>query len=314
MRTQRKSFQGARYRFDCEFKNHLNLPDYPGSILRSAFGMALRHIACVTGRKTCQGCPLSSECVYIKVFDSAGVASSQISGISLTPYVIESSIVKSKTNSSCFIYGFHMVVHDIALKHLPLLVLAWQKALACGLGNKRIAGKLVSVVRCQKGSQNLCVWSEDQPRISPHDTTIHLDIPVDRNEVVLRFDTPLRLQRKGKILGYSDVTSADLISGCMRRFSAVVARSGEQLDRRSIRELTEQSKNLVDHKELNFVKYSRYSSRQMHKMQLPGLIGFWRIRGDLKPYLTFLYLCEIFHVGKNTSIGLGKYTIDPQFN
>ncbi|MYB35586.1 MAG: CRISPR system precrRNA processing endoribonuclease RAMP protein Cas6 [Gammaproteobacteria bacterium] len=310
--THRLSYLGSRYRFDCMFNNYPSLPEYPGSVLRSAFGMALRRIACVTNQSTCPGCPLINECVYTKIFDSGIVA--QTTGISLTPYVIESSIVEPKTNSTDFMFGFHMVVYGIALKQLPLLVLAWQKVLACGLGKKRTTGKLVRVVCCQKGSQDVCVWREDQPRIIPHDTTTHLDIPVDKHEVVLHFDTPVRLQRKGKILGHSEITSADLISGCMRRFSAVVACSGEQIDRRSIRELTEQSKSLEDKKELKFVQYSRYSSRQRYEMQLPGLIGSWRIRGDLKPYLHFLYLCEIFHVGKNTSIGLGKYTIDPQFN
>ena len=44
-------------------------------------------------------------------------------------------------------------------------------------------------------------------------------------------------------------------------------------------------------------------------MKLGGLIGELSYVGDLKPFLPFLKMTEVFHVGKGTSFGLGRYKL-----
>lgn len=311
--TRALSCMGGRYRFECVFNNYLSLPNYPGSILRSAFGAALRRISCVTGRSVCQGCPLIHECTYTKIFEAggSGIRMSGRPASSSPPYVIESSIEQKEMASLEFKLEFHMVIFGIALKHLPLIVLAWRRALMHGLGKKRMTGRLVRVVRSHQGIQDECIWSEDQPRVIPHKPTINLDVPVGKQEIIFCFNTPLRLQRKGKVLGSQEIMPADLMTSCLRRFSELSTCAEKNIDRKNIREMTERAKHLQDQNKLRYVQFSRYSSRQKRKMELPGLIGYWSIRGDLRLFLPALYFCEIFHVGKNTSIGLGKYSIVP---
>jgi len=44
-------------------------------------------------------------------------------------------------------------------------------------------------------------------------------------------------------------------------------------------------------------------------MELGGLIGEVGFEGNLTPFLPYLLLGDKIHAGKNTSFGLGKYSI-----
>ena len=62
------SFPVARYRFSWRVTRPLRLPDYAGSMLRGAFGHALRQVACMTKQKTCEACPLLAACAFPALF------------------------------------------------------------------------------------------------------------------------------------------------------------------------------------------------------------------------------------------------------
>ena len=49
-------------------------------------------------------------------------------------------------------------------------------------------------------------------------------------------------------------------------------------------------------------------------MTLGGLVGEWRLRGDLTPFMPWLWLGQWLHVGKNATMGLGKFALvmDPR--
>ena len=48
----------------------LSLPPYAGSMLRGAFGMSLRKLACITKQKDCTTCPLYRSCPYPQIFET----------------------------------------------------------------------------------------------------------------------------------------------------------------------------------------------------------------------------------------------------
>ena len=74
--------------------------------------------------------------------------------------------------------------------------------------------------------------------------------------------------------------------------------------------LIENSKSIkVKEERLSWVDWERYSNRQETKMKMGGFIGSITFEGDFKPFLPFLLLGEYIHVGKGTSLGLGKYEI-----
>ena len=55
----------TRIQFQFKVTQAIGLPEYAGSMLRGAFGGALRRTACMTKQKTCTDCPLIQTCPYM---------------------------------------------------------------------------------------------------------------------------------------------------------------------------------------------------------------------------------------------------------
>ena len=62
---------------------------------------------------------------------------------------------------------------------------------------------------------------------------------------------------------------------------------------------------------LRWQDWSRYSSRQQQEMTLGGADGHWTLEGDLAPLLPWLWLGQWLHVGKNATMGMGGYALQP---
>jgi hypothetical protein len=68
----------------------------------------------------------------------------------------------------------------------------------------------------------------------------------------------------------------------------------------------------VAEKKLQGHDWERYSSRQDTKMKLGGFMGRLKFEGELSEFIPYIKAGEILHVGKGTSFGLGKYTLNVQ--
>jgi hypothetical protein len=70
------------------------------------------------------------------------------------------------------------------------------------------------------------------------------------------------------------------------------------------------SESLTDTQDLHWFDWTRYSSRQQQEMTLGGVLGNWTLHGApdvLAEIYPWLWLGQWLHVGKNASMGLGKY-------
>ncbi|MFN3595527.1 MAG: CRISPR system precrRNA processing endoribonuclease RAMP protein Cas6, partial [Thiobacillaceae bacterium] len=74
-------------------------------------------------------------------------------------------------------------------------------------------------------------------------------------------------------------------------------------------QLKQQAAAIDSHKRLRWQDWTRYSSRQQKKMDLGGVVGEWRLVGDLSPFAPFLHLGQWLHVGKEATFGLGGYRL-----
>ena len=64
----------------------LKMPEHSGSMLRGAFGVALRSLTCITDLPECKNCPLKQHCKFPRLFE---VPALQLSGVqAVNPYVI----------------------------------------------------------------------------------------------------------------------------------------------------------------------------------------------------------------------------------
>ena len=93
-----------------------------GSLLRGAFGHALRRLACTTRQSDCKPCPLQGTCPYPPIFESP--AHARLVTRAPNPYVIEPPAPGARQLESGEGFEFAMVLIGQALGQLPLIVLA----------------------------------------------------------------------------------------------------------------------------------------------------------------------------------------------
>jgi len=59
------------------------------------------------------------------------------------------------------------------------------------------------------------------------------------------------------------------------------------------------------------LKWKNVASREDEKYWLQGFVGTMKLSGDLTPFMPLLRLGEVIGVGKNTTMGFGRYTVTP---
>ena len=307
------TFPVARYRFEFEVSRPIRLPDYGGSMLRGAFGHALRQLACMTRQKECAACPLLGSCPYPMIFAPPPPATHHHQKFSQipAPYVIEPPAWGSRLLAEGETLSFHQVLIGRALRELPLILLAWRRALARGVGAGDGTAELVRVVHCaESGEQE--VHRPEGGSIAAHAQSIALDGPHAEalaNAVTLHFVTPLRLQQNGHALAPRDLQVRTLLMALARRASLLAEFhcGGPLVD--DFVALRTACAGIREEKSLTWLDWARYSSRQQQKMSLGGVTGTWRLEGPLAPFAALLRLGEWLHVGKEAAFGLGRYTL-----
>lgn len=308
----------ARYRFTALMRDPMRLPDYAGSLLRGQFGAALRGVACMTRQPVCGGCPLLATCPYTRIFEAAPPPAHSLQKFSAIPnaYVIEPPPLGAKDLSAGDMLAFHMVLAGDALEQLPLVIFAWQRALAQGLAKSRSAAELLSVDWMDADGAAHPVWHRDAPALVDHPAA--LEAPTAPagpcNAVTLHIHTPLRLQQQGQPLRVDQLTPRALIAAVARRVALVMEFHVQQPDwGRSVPEQVRLAESLSDDHDLRWHDWTRYSSRQQQEMTLGGVLGRWTLHGShdaLTALWPWLWLGQWLHVGKNATMGMGGYRLE----
>jgi hypothetical protein len=299
-------FPAARYRFEFTVETPIRLPEYAGSALRGAFGNALRRTACMTREKDCKPCPLYRTCPYPAIFETPAPANHALQKFSQipNPYVVEPPPWGEKLYEPRETLVFHLVLIGQAIKQLPLVVFAWQRAFEHGVG--RGQARLEKVWR-----DNQIVFDAADSELREHTALLPSapDGPPSGQAVTLRFQTPLRLQHNGKPIGQDELTARNLLVGLIKRTALMTEfHLGQKLDL-DFHALAEQAAAVGSKKQLHWRDWTRYSARQKQEMALGGVIGDWTLHGDLAPFHPFLHLGQWLHVGKNATFGLGHYQL-----
>ena len=307
------AFPLARYRLEFSVTRLVRLPDYAGSMLRGAFGHALRQIACMTRQKECAGCLLAASCPYPAIFAPLPPAAHELQKFSQipVPYVIEPPAWGARELPVGATLDFHFVLVGRALRELPLAILAWRRALARGIGPSDGTAELVRVVHCDAAGGEAEIHNPGAGTILPHDQELSVGCAAEGNgaAVTLRFATPLRLQRNGHALPPEKLDARTLLMALVRRASLLAEFHGGGPLLSDFGALLQACASIRDEKRLVWRDWARYSSRQEQKMSLGGVVGDWTLRGDLAAFRPYLRLGEWLHVGKEAAFGLGKYSL-----
>ena len=309
----------TRYRFTAIVQQPLQLPDYAGSLLRGQFGAALRNVACMTRQSTCGGCPLLQTCPYTRVFEAVAPpkgshALQDFSNIP-QPYVIEPPTPGARVLATGDALVFNLVLVGDALAQLALIVFAMQRMLAHGLTRDRVPAELLRVEQVDANGAAHTVWASEKPTLADHAATLQVPaIPSGLSAITLHIHTPMRLQRQGQPLGVGQLTPRALVAAVGRRAALLLEfHAGLQGLGQAVQQAALASEALADDRDLHWHDWTRYSSRQQQAMTLGGVQGSWTLRGSadtLAQVWPWLWLGQWLHVGKETMMGMGGYTIE----
>lgn len=304
----------ARYRFTFRMAAPLRLPDYAGSLLRGQFGAALRRVSCMTGEKSCHGCPLRATCPYPAIFETPAPAAHAMQHFSHVPnpYVIEPPPLGTRFVDAGDVLQFSVVLIGRAVAQLPLVSFALQRAVEGGLGRERARGALEQIAwHASDGTNDLLpVWHRGDTAITAHDAHVTLPATTDARALRLVLHTPLRLQHQGHPVRPHALTPRKLVADLLRRITLLAEFHADRPDLvGDAGALVRQADTLAHRPALRWQDWSRYSSRQQQEMTLGGAVGEWTLEGELDRLHPWLWLGQWLHVGKNATFGMGHYTL-----
>jgi len=299
-----------RYQFNCRVKEPLKFNFYAGSMLRGAFGQALRKLACVTHMQDCKACLLYRQCAYPKVFETPPPLHTQFQSFSQipNPFVLEPPPMGSQDLAPGDNFSFNLVLIGQALAQLPLIIYAWQTALNVGLGPTHAKVELLDVVFEPEQSVSQVIYTNGaEARLLPTpDFTLEPHVPTER--ISVRLLTPLRIQQKGQVLS-STMRGKDFLMALVRRYYFLQEFHTQDYQAPDFKSLALQAEQIQARHDFSWCEWQRYSSRQQQKMIFGGVLGELELTGDLTTFLPILVKGQWLHVGNKTTFGMGHYRL-----
>ena len=305
-----------RLRMTLQAEEPAMMPAYQGSMLRGAFGHALRRTVCVMGpRQTCASCVLRQACVYTRIFEPfvEGEPPPFLRGVdqAVRPYVFEPLGVAGRLEPGETL-RFDLLLFGQAVDLQAYAILAVERMAATGLGSGRARFRLVLVETADSGGGTRRLFAAGSP---PSSVPVRPSVPppaiLPPGPVSLHFLTPLRLKVRDHL--NDKPTFRDLAFNMLRRVLELAHFHvpGAEVNW-SFRDYLDRAKDVhITGGDLRWHDWERWSQRQQTAMKLGGLVGHLRLSGDLAPFAPLLCTAEIVHVGKGSTFGLGKVEIKP---
>jgi hypothetical protein len=309
-------FTVSVFRIKIKAKEKIDLPYFPGSVLRGAFGASLRRMTCVVKTEDCNQCILNQKCVYATSFESIFSGDSPyLKGTTKAPHpvMVYPLQLGDKVYRKGGTYTFGMTVFGERRDYLPYYIYAVSRLGEMGLGKTRGRFSILSVKEMINHRGWREIYHENSETLLNDGQGISIEQVLRRRtrqkRLVLETKTPLRIKNSGKLT--EEPALSQIVQGVLFRLRVLSSLySDEPLDLLSNINLNELSKGvMVEHANFRWMDHGRYSKRQNAKMKLGGAMGTMVITGNLNKVYPILKAGELIHIGKNTAFGLGRYTV-----
>jgi len=303
-----------RLRFTLRSRHRCTLPAFKGSTLRGAFGHALRRSVCsMPPQQPCRRCSLRDACTYSRLFETfiTGPTPPWLGGslAAPRPFVLEPG-----TDRTAFAPGdplsFDFLLCGRAAEWSPYALLAVERMGGWGLGAGRHPFDLHQAQSLGPDGS----WTElhrsggpGPRRLGPSPLCAETNgLPAER--LTLRFTTPTRLQVGKRLL--AELTPRALVFKMLRRHLELAHFYTDAEVDWDFEPLLAHAESLrIETQRLTWQPLTRYSNRQQQKLAIGGLVGEITLVGELTALHPLLRSAEIFHIGKGTTLGLGKVAV-----
>lgn len=295
-------------RFVLEAAEEAVLPRYKGSMFRGSFGAALKQIACLRSRR-CSACQNPSQCLYGLIFEPAAPDASRYSDRP-RPFVIRDLSFGQRSFRPGDSLAVEMVLLGPAATHYVYVLLAMELAASKGLGVRKAKFRLLSVSdhagRLVYDAANGRLRAEPQPVQNREIAGMAASLP--STLITIHFLTPTRLKESGQLVDAPSFST--LMRAAVRRLEILTELYGTPGATLHLPDYGAAEDVRVLGSTLRWQRLERYSNRQGRRVSLGGLVGSLTYGGDLRPWREVLAWCEILHVGKGTTFGLGRLQLD----
>lgn len=299
----------------------LPLPPYAGSMFRGAFGHALKRVVCATRTYECAPCPLRDRCVYPYVFETPPPPATRVMRkytAAPHPFVLIPP-AGGRTLAPGEECAVGLTLFGRALTWLPHFIFTFERMGRIGFGARRVTAAVVRADGWLDGRPCRIYSAEDRTLAATEACTQTARLPGrplvnasdDRTKerIGVEFLTPVRLKYKERL-----ATSLEfhlLVRALVRRIAHLsYFHCGGDPSGVAFREWIDLASSVrTVSSTLTWYDWTRYSQRQQDTMQLGGLVGRVVFEGPVGPFLPWLRVGEMTHVGKTTSFGLGHYRL-----
>jgi len=297
----------ARFEFALRGAEDFVLPAFPGALLRSVLGAALRRVSCGLRRLACERCPARRGCAYGYLFEGFRPPQAEaMRKADRVPHPFALAVGAQRESGGL---RFGVTLFGRGIEFFPHLVLAVQEMGAMGLGRPRVRFVLESV-RDAEGKELLGSRGLD---LSFRDLTLEEVARPNEPEaerLALCFLTPVRLKLGGRLVRQAPAFGV-VAQNLVRRLGALAhfhqglraAWNPQDITTRCARVKTVSGS-------VAWVEFSRYSARQRSELRMGGLVGQVVFAGEgLGYFLPLLRAGEWTQLGKGTSFGFGSYAV-----
>ena len=257
------------------------VPHFTGSMLRGAFGYALKKVTCINPSYSCDGCFAKDSCLYYSFYEKKNT---------FHPFRFDVKL----DNSS---YDFNLYLFNEATKELPYILSSLHNMLTQkGIGRDNLTFENLEILVNKE-----TVYSKKEFKelnLEPKVFKIDNFCP----NVKIKLLTPLRIKKHNKFLR-EDVELEDILRSIHQREQEL--NSGVKVHKLNYTPKVGTTLKLLQYKQLK-----RKSNRQKQILNIDGLIGEMAINNIDKESYRLLKLGELIGAGKQTVMGLGKIKVE----
>ncbi|MBK1645230.1 hypothetical protein CKO25_11370 [Thiocapsa imhoffii] len=301
----------ARYFFQYRTEGELRLPPYPGGLWHGVFGARLRALSCVMPAGTvCRGCALLHHCAYSLLFSGPRPPDALLMRRYDTipvPHVFQIDPATRAVIPAGESLRVALVLVGTANDRLPLVIQTLADAGLEGLGATRTRAILLEVIQELPDGSTQRVAS--QGRLSTPLPPVPPMTPPLPAAVHIRILSPYK---SGVARGPADAFDPGaMLMAILRRCSLLqYFYTGRLLEAPFVELKAASARVRVIDSSLRPEVASRYAARHGQRVPTGGLIGELVLDPDgLEALWPYLHLGQWLNVGKNASMGFGRYRL-----